>query len=367
MLIYLLPFLIATFFSILYSLNIFKNNTIFYGIALFSLSIFSGFRFEVGPTDWMAYRQFFEVLNLDENVLGLYRSQNQQFEIGYYGLNYLIKYFGGSYGTVFFMASLFLSYSLYKFTCYFLVNKFYILIVYIGYSFILLNFAQVRQSIAVSFFLLGCHYYLCHRGKFLTLVIASLGLFFQYSAIIYIVVLTITLWFQPGRRGLIGGLIVISIAVLVATLFTNFYSFIQFIPVAGISEKIEIYQDNLSVQGFGQLILAGYFSLLTLYLIYNLTVVNAEEKVIVYYSIYITFVACLTVLVFPGTYAFFSRALMVAAIFQAYSFALIMGHKKSSINDLIFILTVAISFAYLYRLIYLYEDQFIPYKFNFAL
>ena len=184
MLIYLLPFLLATFFSGLYKLNIFKNNTIFYAIALFSLGIFAGFRFEVGPTDWVAYKQFFDALKLDNDVLDLYQSKNQQFEIGYYFINYLIKYLGWDYGIVFLASSLFLSFAFYKFTNNSSINKFYVLTIYIGYSYILLNFAQVRQSIAIGFFLLGSYCYLHFRNKFLTLIIASLGLLFQYSSIV---------------------------------------------------------------------------------------------------------------------------------------------------------------------------------------
>ena len=127
MLIYLLPFLLTAFFSVLYKLDILRNNTIFYAAALFSLSIFSGFRFEVGPSDWIAYRQFFDTLELDNDILNLYQSKNQQFEIGYYCINYLIKYLGGDYSIVFLAASFFLSYALYKFTDYSSINKFYIL------------------------------------------------------------------------------------------------------------------------------------------------------------------------------------------------------------------------------------------------
>ena len=368
MFIYLFPFVLTAFFSVLYRLNILKNNNFFYVLVLLSLSIFSGFRFEVGPTDWISYKAFFDTLNLDKNILDLYQSKNQQFEIGYYCLNYLIKYLGWDYGAVFLASSLFISYALYKFTSHFSVNKFYILTIYIGYSYILLNFAQVRQSIAIGFFLLGCSYYLSHRGKLISLIIAALGILFQYSSIIYITILLAVIFLpRPKRRHIVYIFMALGLLIFITTFFTSFYSIIQLIPISVIVEKIMIYQDDQAEQAYGQLFLAGYLFLLTMNFIYNLKKVAAEEEFIVYYSIYIAFIACLAVLVFPGNYVMFSRILSVAAIFQAYAFALIMKQNRSLINSSIFIFTLAISFTYLYRLIYLYEDEFVPYNFNFTL
>ena len=267
---------------------------------------------------------------------------------------------------MFLLASFFLSYAFYKFTNYSSINKFYILTIYIGYSYILLNFAQVRQSIAISFFILGCNCYLRSQNKFLPLIIASFGLLFQYSSIVYIVVLAGTLFYpEVKRRNLLKIFFVAGLLIFTTIQFTSFYSIIiQLFPESIIGEKIAIYQDNLSEQGSGQIVLAGYFFLLSLYLIYNLELIDVKERFVLYYAIYISFLCCLSVLIFPGSYVMFSRILSVAAIFQAFAFALLMERTKNVINLLIFMLTTAIAFVYLYRLIYFYEDEFIPYNFN---
>ena len=366
MLIYLIPFLLATFFSVLYYLNLLKLSNFFYAIALFLLSIFSGIRFEVGPYDWLGYQQFFNKLNLNNNIFELYTKENQQFEVGYYLLNYLVKYFDGDYRLIFISSSLFLSYTLYKFTKNFSINRFYILTIYIGYGYYVLNFAQVRQSIAIGFFILGCNFYLFHRGKILPLLIASIGLLFQYSSIIYIITFAVVIYRKnPNINTLLKILFFTGISVYIFSLFIDYYAFIKIISPSSFGDKVEVYEENLTDQGFGQIILAGYFSLLILYLSWNIHKINSQKKFIVLFSIYILFVVCLSVFIFPGSYAVFSRALSLAAIFQAYSMALIMENQKRAIDDIVFASTIVVSFIYLYRAIYLYRDEYIPYNYAF--
>ena len=56
----------------------------------------------------------------------------------------------------------------------------------------------------------------------------------------------------------------------------------------------------------------------------------------------------------------------MAAIVQAYSISLIVERKKRGLDTLVFITTIVFSFAYMCRLLYLYEDEYLPYNFSFS-
>jgi hypothetical protein len=156
MAIYLFPFLASALLALLYEAKLVQLDRWFFGLALLALSLFGGLRYEVGQ-DWQAYEAFFENLDLNVSILDGYSKRYPQFEIGYYTLNYVVKALGGSYHVVFLLVALFLAYSIYLFTKHFLINRFYILTIYISYTFIILNFAQVRQAAAVAFLIYGCN------------------------------------------------------------------------------------------------------------------------------------------------------------------------------------------------------------------
>jgi hypothetical protein len=93
-------------FAALYQTGELKLSNTSYALALLLLALFAGLRFEIGQ-DWDAYETFFDRLDLGENVIELYGGSYQQFEIGYYALNYAVKAMGGTYHLVFLVIALF--------------------------------------------------------------------------------------------------------------------------------------------------------------------------------------------------------------------------------------------------------------------
>ena len=263
---YLLPFLASAILAVLHHARLVRLNRTSYALALLFLALFAGLRFEVGQ-DWPAYKAFFQDLNLSTDIFALY-SEPQQFEIGYYLLNYAVKGVGGTYHLVFVVAALFLAFSLYRFTKHFAVNRFYILTVYISYAFLLLNFAQVRQAISVGIFLLACDYYLKHQKRYTAVLIAAMAVPFQYSSLMY-VTLFIGVIFWPKKNQttwaiamLIGG----GICLYIASRFTDFYSLLAMISSTSAEEKLAVYKETQEDQGSGQIIYACYLLLLAWYL-----------------------------------------------------------------------------------------------------
>ncbi|MGD9842812.1 MAG: EpsG family protein [Steroidobacteraceae bacterium] len=363
MAIYLLPFGLFATLALLYQSKMLRLGRVFYGLALLALSLFAGLRFEVGQ-DWPAYVQFFDELNLKADFLDLYGSGTQQFELGYYLLNYAVKAFGGTYSIVFLVSSLFLSYALYTFTKRFLINRFYVLTIYVGYTFLILNFAQVRQAIAVGFFLLGCNYYLCHQRRVISLAVASIGILFQYSALLYVAILFgVLCW--PQKRQILWASTVTSVVGLVLYLvskFSDFYAVLGLLSSASAAEKVAIYKEIQEDQGGGQLWYAAYLLLLVWYLIRYKKVVKLEQIFIVNFAIASLLTTIVFIYIFPGSYVLYSRAYVVACIFQACAMALIFSRKNGTKHAFCFFITIAVAAIYNLRILSINVDDFVPYK-----
>jgi hypothetical protein len=367
MVIYIFPFLLFTMLAVLYQLRLLRLSRFFYGIAFFGLGLLGGLRWETGQ-DWPAYGDFFKYLDLSQNPFELYFNEQfvrPQFEIGYYLLNFIVKYLGGSYSVVFILASLFCSYAVYRFTYRLKVNKFYVLTIYVSYSFLLLHFAQVRQSIAVAFFLLGCDYYRRHRKMLMALAICLLGLFFQYSEIFYIILLIAVIAWSHVKKHKILWAVIICIGIILTMYaiyhFLDFYTLLMLLVPESALYKIKFYQERQTTQGTGLILYASYLTLLVMYLIRYSRHFTEERSFISHLAILSIALTIMLIFIFPGSYVMYSRAYVVGCILQACASSLIFATRKGFLHKIVFISTMVVAFAYYLRFLTFYGDEYLPY------
>ncbi|WDF59113.1 EpsG family protein [Flavobacterium sp. KACC 22758] len=171
---YLIIFLIIALFSILEVLNFDKQISRSFSIIIILILLFiAGLRYETG-VDWRVYESMFETtvpINEITNSLGrelIFSSP----DYGYCLLISLIKYFGGSIQTVFFIVSLLTYFFLYKAIVFFSNGKAISLLVYFAVLFFVLDMSGMRQSLALSIFFYSIKYvYSKNRFKFVFLVL----------------------------------------------------------------------------------------------------------------------------------------------------------------------------------------------------
>lgn len=366
MLPYLIPIIVSSIFAVAYRVNFLKLGKTIYGAAFFAIAVFAGLGFEMGM-DWDAYDRFFSSLNLADNPFVLYFDQNAvspKFEIGFYLLNYVIKYVGGTYSLVLLLASVFCAYSVYTFTKNFAVNKFYILTIYFTHAFIILHFAQVRQSIAIGFFLLGCTHYLKRRKKLSALTIAMIGPLFQISSLIYVFLLTLVFWWPEKIKSLKGIVVITTILFMVTfvTYFSDAFTAIIYFANATTVSKIEVYRETQIEQSTSLLFYLAYLSLVVYYIFINIKDLSLDYLFIFKFAIASLLLSVLMSMIFPGVYAMYSRIYVVASIFQALALSLIFSKKKGLIHDTVFVMTILVSIISYYRILDTYKELFIPYQ-----
>jgi hypothetical protein len=361
MAIYLITFAICAVLAVLHQLDLLRLKRKAYASMLLVIGVFAGLRHETGQ-DWPAYEAFFENLDLAQSP---FRPDDRiQFEIAYYSLNYAVKWLGGSYSVVQLLASVFCSFAVYRVTRRFAVNRFYVLTIYVGYSFLILHFAQVRQSIAIGFFLLACDHFLRHEKKPPALLIAMIGPLFQFSSLMYVALLILVfLWPKPEARA--RGLAMLGIgaaAVIAMSYVVDAYGLLALVATSSAEEKIAIYQSLQVEQGPGQLVYSAYLTALALYFFGSLRYVPRRRLIIVRYAIVSLLLSVLFTLIFPGTYAMYSRAYVVACLFQGYAAAIVYASRKGWLPSAVFAASLLMSAAYYWRLLSLYADQYTPYR-----
>jgi hypothetical protein len=368
MAVYIVPFFVATLLAVLYQVRLLRFDNTFYAVALMGLGLFAGTRFETGP-DWPGYEDYFDAIDLSDNPFGyIFSVEHLQFEPGFYLLNYAIKYLHGSYSVVFLLASLFCAFAVYRFTKRFAGNKFYILTIYVGYSFLILHFAQVRQSIAIAFFLLGCTYYLEHGRKLPALAIASVGPFFQYSSVVYILLLLVVWYWHDGRKWNLlwkASFIIFCIPVVYLAMhfFEDFYTVVALVSTFSAQEKIAIYKETQEEHGPALFVYAAYLLFLAGYFgWYGRGVGTQEQSFIMKFAIASLLVTTALVFVFPGSYVMYSRGYVLACIFQAYATSLIFASRRELVHGLVFVATIAIALTYYFRVLLPYADDYVPYR-----
>jgi transmembrane protein EpsG len=365
MILYFLPFILTFFFAELYDFQRFSfHKSVFLGIILV-IGLFGGLRYETGQ-DWEAYTGYFENIDISYGMIESYFSNllNLNFEIGYFFLNYIVKYVGLDFWVLFLFSSLFCSYSLYTFTNKLAGNKFYILIIYISYSFLLLQFAQVRQAIALSFFLLGCSNYLKTGNKKKALIIGVIGLIFQFSGLIYILLLLIVFYYPKGKKSAIILFLFLPLLFLIINYFGAFSVLKLFAPVS-LENKLDIYEEEQVSQGIGQLFYGVYIMFCVIYIYYNmrkLYFLTTQELFVCKYALFSLSLTVVSIFLFAGNYVMYSRLYLIASIFQGFAISIILNYNRTIYHKLFFNLSILIAFVYYYRIISIQSDQYLPYR-----
>lgn len=368
MFVYLVPIFFSVLLAMLWEyahlkLGRYISGQYLYASLFLILGVFAGIRFETGQ-DWIPYRDYFNDLDLSLGPFDSYFSNilNLKFEIGYFFLNYYIKLLGFSYSGVFLLSSIFCAYCVYKFTSQFVLNKFYIFAIYVSYSFIILHFAQVRQSLAIGIFLLACTNYLKEQNKSKAILISLLGLLFQFSSAIYIVLLLLTFYFPEKLKYRILILTLLPILFILSQSIGFFFILKLFAPAA-LESKLEIYEEEQTVQGQGQIIYGVYLLFCVIYIYYNLKfLVNEQEVFICKYAIASLLITVLASFIFPGNYVMYSRLYVLASIFQAYAVTLVLKTRKHAWHTIFFVVSISIAtFSYI-RILNFYSSEYLPYR-----
>lgn len=346
-------------------MRLYKSSRALFMVAVLALGLFGGLRFETGQ-DWPDYEAFFERVDLGISPLDVYYGKDNPpaFEIGFYLLTYLVKSLGGNCGQIFFMASMFCAYAIYRVTRRFSVNWFYILVIYMSYSYMLLHFAQVRQSIAVGFFLFGYDHYLQTGNKVRALLIAWVGTFFQFTTFMYILLLPLILW-QPKLTRLQW--LLVSCCVLGGVVaFTSYFD--AYSILGGLSgsitagEKLAIYRETQVEQTSGQRFYTFYLALIALYFARQLRHLPPQEAFVVKYAIVSLFMSVLMTAAFSGSYVMYSRAYIIGCIFQGLAAALIFRRRKGSLHRMVFAVTILMALVSYARMIDINQEELVPYK-----
>lgn len=366
--IYLLFFSVIVFGAVVNIVSSKQYSDELFFIFVVLISIFSGLRYETGQ-DWEAYKLFFDNIDTSVSVFRPYSDAGYSvpvYEIGYYLLNYLVKVIGGGYSTVFFLSSILSGLSIFRVGLLYRINNLYFLACYMGYSFLLLNFAQVRQSLALSVFLIGCTLYLKGGKKLFSIFVCSLSVLFQVTAVMYVLIFMVVLaWPDTIKK---------TMAVVICILcFIGFYSIYSFVDMesfmllfaitGGLESKINVYLETQSNQGFGARVYSLYLFLLVLYLAVKLDEFNVSRHVIIVkFAIASIMLSLFFAIVVPGIYPLYSRAYVLAGVFQAWSIGLISLRSKTFFDMLVVGMTLlAAVYSYVRLLIY-YEQEYIPYK-----
>jgi hypothetical protein len=365
MAIYLFPFLTLMVVAIGEQLRLYKTNRALFMCAILGLGLMAGLRFETGQ-DWPDYEAFFERVDLNVNPLDVYFGQDNPpaFELGFYLLTYVVKSLGGSCTQIFFMASMFCAYAIYRFMRRFSLNWCYVLVIYMSYSYMLLHFAQVRQSIAVGFFLLGYDHYLQTGKKLPALLIAWFGTFFQFTALMYILLLPLIFWW-PRLTRMQWGLVIcgLSFGALIFTSAFDAYAVLGALSgsiTAG--EKLAIYRETQIEQTGGQRIYAVYLALMTWYFAKQIRYLPEREAFVVKYAIASLFLSVLMTAAFSGSYVMYSRAYIIGCLFQGLAAALIFKRRKGLLHRTVFAVTVLIALISYTRMIDLNREELLPYQ-----
>ncbi len=362
MFVYIVPIFVSALLALLCELGIIKSNKYIYGFLLLIIAVFAGLRYETGQ-DWLSYKNYFNRIELIYGPIDSYFSDlgNFQFEIGYFLINYYIKTLGFSYSVVFLIASLFCSYCVFRFTSVFNINKYFILTNYISFSFMVLHFAQVRQSIAIGFFFLGCYYFLKNENKLKGILICLFGLLFQFSSIIYIILLLFVLYYPKKVKYQIVSVLIVLVLFIVSLNY-GMYSVLKLVSPTSLYTKIDIYEEEQSVQGSGQLFNGLYLLVCAGYITYFMRNLRTEYVFICKFAVFSLLLTIFAIFVFPGNYVMYSRLYVLSAIFQGFAMSIIFSITKNILHKLIFVASVCSAIIFYGRILIFYSNEYGPYR-----
>lgn len=340
-----------------------KEDNILYGTLIILLGFISAIRYETGQ-DWMNYRFYFNNINVDLSPIKSYNSDayNFTFEYGYFLLNYIFKFIGLNYSAVLFCASIFFSYCLLLYTSQFKGNKFIVSTLYISYPYLILLFAQVRQSIALGFFLIGFYLLLKGKSKVVSIIVACIGLFFQVSSVIYILGLLLVIFFPKERKHQFLLLFILGVIVIVINGLDFFELLKMLSPSEMIEGKLEFYENEQSNQGLGQVIYSLYLLFCFGYMLFYQNKIERRSQIIVNYSIVSALLTVLISYFFQGSYVMYSRIYLVTCIFLGCALSIIHYERKSFLTFSFTCISLLIALVYYIRLVNFYSFEYLPYK-----
>ena len=363
MFIYSIPIFISLFFIFIQEIKSKRSFKIEYFLLFLLLGVIGGIRFQTGD-DWKGYQDFFEYIDVSQNFLEAYEHSLLyfRFEIGYFALNYFFKMIGFNLYVIFIISSLFCALSVYKFTSTINCNRFHIAIVYISFSFILLHFNEVRQSIAIGFFLLGFDYYLRKKQIILSVLISSIGLFFQVSEILYMFVAFIVIVFHSNSKFNIISIIFMA-SMLVFFKFFNFLNFLAGISIESIATKANLYANDELEAGDGQKYFIIYLIISYAFLVkYSKNLIEYKLKIISNYSSLSVLLTIVIILSFPNNYVMFNRVYVLSSIFLAIGCSIAIQNNKNKITQLMLLLNIVISITFYIRILLLNSKAYFPYQ-----
>jgi phosphotransferase system glucose/maltose/N-acetylglucosamine-specific IIC component len=364
-LLYLAPAYIIMVLALLHDARLFRANRLLYGPALLALGLFGGLAWHTGM-DWPAYQEYSDYLDTAQNPLTFYFSNplNVRFELGYYLLNWGVKRVGLDYQTIQLLSSVFLSYAVYRLTRYsrhFPGNKFYILSLYLSFNYLVLHFAQVRQAFAMGFFLLACASYLDNGRKGKALAIALLALLFQYSAIVYIFLAALVMWWPERRAYRIFLVTLLAIGGIVPLIIDPYTLFGLFATTLA-QKKINWYRDNPTGGGIGQIVYCLYLALFAAYLArYRRIFQEPRHAFVIRFAILSLLASVLATFVFRENYVMYARVYAVGCLFQGFAASLIFATRRGWVHRAVFVGSTFVAVTFYTHVFSLYETALVPY------
>lgn len=338
----------------------FKPKFIYLFIAIFILSIISGLRYEVGM-DWEGYEKFFQSVN------GIQNENIPIMEIGFEALNKIIGLFTENYGYVFLFSSLSFGGALgllYKN----LGAKFYVyaLSCFIGYSFLIIGFAQVRQGLAISIILVGVYFYNFKRlSGIFCFFIASLSLLFQLSSLIYLALIIITILNVYFIRSILYKIILLILLIFILSIGSNLiFDILKEIALSeNIYNKISNYSES-NVEESVALYINLMIILVNSFIVLKYSRLLSDVRAINMCSFYFVLnLSCvLSVLALPGVYVFYSRLYLLSSLLLPVVFYLNRTVINSKKLNLILFLNSLIYLINYFKSIIAHNEAFSNYK-----
>lgn len=334
-----------------------------FATSLIGLTLVAGTRFQVGQ-DWEAYEAYFIALDKNSNHISEYFTEGyQQFEIGFLIFNLLLKQIWNNYAGVFLATSALLSTSLYLIISQKKINHFYTLSIYLSYSYLILNFAQVRQALALACMLIGVAIYLKTKSRLLPITVSAFGAVFQYSALMYTGLLAIALFAEFNRRTLITTFGIIGAMTYFLQEYFDVFSVLNLLSLTESTQtKIEIYKDNQNTQSSAQQLYIAYLFFLSLYFSTQLKYFKDTDETIIKLGILTTSLTVTFALLIPGSYVMYSRAYVAACIFHGIAFGVIEAKRNTPLTKAIFYASLTMALVLYARLLLLNESEYSPYN-----
>jgi hypothetical protein len=154
-----------------------KYRYIFLAMFFIFLLVFAGLRYEIGY-DYNSYEAIYKMVDF-KNITTL------DVEIGYLGLNLIFKTLGLGFQAVLFVVAAFSLFFKYEAIRKYSIYPFISVIIYFSSNFIIQDFGQIRQGLAIAMTLYSIGV-IKERKLFKYLVMMAIAVSFHYSAVLFV-------------------------------------------------------------------------------------------------------------------------------------------------------------------------------------